>query len=126
MYLDLNEEQNLIRETAREFSQAVLAPVAADLDRGEAQETFFENLRQLAELGFMGLNVKADYGGSEAGVIAFSVALTEIARACASTAVSVSVNNMICEVIQSVGSEEQRHRYIPKICSVNSWRGLLP
>ncbi|MEN8687053.1 MAG: acyl-CoA dehydrogenase family protein, partial [Desulfuromonadales bacterium] len=117
MYLDLNEEQNLIRETAREFSQAVLAPVAADLDRGEAQETFFENLRQLAELGFMGLNVKADYGGSEAGVIAFSVALTEIARACASTAVSVSVNNMICEVIQAVGSEEQRHRYIPKICS---------
>ena len=117
MYLDLNEEQNLIRETAREFSQAILAPVAAELDRGEAQETFFENLRQLAELGFMGLNVKADYGGSEAGVIAFSVALTEIARACASTAVSVSVNNMICEVIQAVGSEEQRHRYIPKICS---------
>ncbi|MDH3455134.1 MAG: acyl-CoA dehydrogenase family protein, partial [Desulfuromonadales bacterium] len=117
MFLDLNEEQNLIRETAREFAAAELAPIAAALDRGEQHELFLGNLKQLAELGFMGLNVKADYGGSEAGVIAFSVALTEIARACASTAVTVSVNNMVCEVIQAVGSEEQRLRYIPKICS---------
>ena len=117
MFLDLNEEQNLIRETAREFSEAALAPVAAALDRGEEQNVFLDNLKKLAELGFMGLNVKADYGGSEAGVIAFSVALTEIARSCASTAVTVSVNNMVCEVIQAVGSEEQRQRYIPKICS---------
>ena len=117
MFLDLNEEQNLIRATAREFAETELAPVAAALDRGEQQEVFLDNLRKLAQLGFMGLNVKADYGGSEAGVIAFSVALTEIARACASTAVTVSVNNMVCEVIQAVGSEAQRLRYIPKICS---------
>ena len=117
MYLDLNEEQNLIRETARGFATDVLAPVAAELDRGERQDVFFENLKKLAELGFMGLNVNADYGGSEAGAVAFSVALTEIARACASTAVTVSVNNMVCEVIQAIGSEEQRQRYIPKICS---------
>ena len=117
MFLDLNEEQNLIRATAREFAETELAPVAAALDRGEQQEVFLDNLRKLAQLGFMGLNVKADYGGSEAGVIAFSVALTEIARACASTAVTVSVNNMVCEVIQAVGSEAQRLRYIPQICS---------
>ncbi|NOR49419.1 MAG: acyl-CoA dehydrogenase [Desulfuromonadales bacterium] len=117
MFLDLNEEQSLIRETAREFAEAELAPIAAALDRGEQTELFLDNLKKLAELGFMGLNVKADYGGSEAGVIAFSVALTEIARACASTAVTVSVSNMVCEVIQAVGSEEQRQRYIPRICS---------
>ncbi len=117
MFLDLNEEQNLIRATARQFAETELAPLAAALDRGEQQELFLDNLKKLAELGFMGLNVKADYGGSEAGVVAFSVALTEIARACASTAVTVSVNNMVCEVIQAVGSEEQRLRYIPKICS---------
>jgi alkylation response protein AidB-like acyl-CoA dehydrogenase len=117
MFLDLNEEQNLIRATARRFAETELAPLAAALDRGEQQQQFLDNLRKLAELGFMGLNVKADYGGSEAGVIAFSVALTEIARACASTAVTVSVNNMVCEVIQAVGNEEQRLRYIPKICS---------
>ena len=117
MNLDLNEEQTLIRATARDFTAAELEPVAPALDRGEQQEVFLENLGKLAGLGFMGLNVKADYGGSEAGVIAFSVALTEIARACASTAVTVSVNNMVCEVIQAVGSEAQRQKYIPKICS---------
>jgi len=117
MFLDLSEEQSLIRETAREFAVAELEPVAAAVDRGEQQETFFENLRKLADLGFMGLNVKDEFGGAEAGVVAFSVAITELSRACASTAVTVSVNNMVCEVIQAVGSEEQKRNYIPKICS---------
>jgi len=117
MNLDLNEEQKLIQQTAREFAEAELAPVAAQLDQGGEQEPFFDNLRKLAELGFMGLNVREEYGGAETGVVAFSVALTEIARACASTAVTLSVNNMVCEVIQAVGNEEQRQKYIPRICS---------
>ncbi len=117
MYLDLTEEQKLIQDTARDFAMAELDPVAADLDRGGDDTIFYDNLRKLAELGFMGLNVKDEYGGSEAGVVAFSVAMTEIARACAATAVTVSVNNMVCEVIQALGSEEQKSKYIPKICS---------
>lgn len=117
MNLDLSEEQKLIQDTAREFATAELAPVAAELDRGGDRQIFFDNLKKLAELGFMGLNVRDEYGGTEAGVIAFSVALTEIARACASTAVTLSVSNMVCEIIQAVGSEEQRQKYIPKICS---------
>jgi alkylation response protein AidB-like acyl-CoA dehydrogenase len=115
--LDLNEEQKLIQQTAREFAEAELAPVAAQLDQGGDQQPFFDNLLKLAELGFMGLNIREEYGGAETGVVAFSVALTEIARACASTAVTLSVNNMVCEVIQTVGSEAQRQEYIPKICS---------
>ncbi len=117
MYLDLTEEQRMIQETAREFAIAELEPVAADLDRGGDRQVFYDNLKKLAELGFMGLNVKDEYGGAEAGVVAFCVALTEIARVCASTAVTVSVNNMVCEVIQAVGSEEQKKKYIPKIGS---------
>lgn len=117
MNLDLNEEQKLIQQTAREFAAAELAPLAAQLDRGENQSAFFANLANLAELGFMGLNVRGEYGGSDAGVVAFSVAITEIARACAATAVTLSVNNMVCEVIQAVGSTEQRQKYIPKICA---------
>jgi len=117
MYLDLTEEQKLIQETTRDFAAAELAPVAAALDRGADGEIFFTNLRKLAELGMMGLNIKDEYGGSEAGAIAFSVAMTEIARACASTAVTVSVNNMVNEIIQALGSEEQKRKYIPKICS---------
>lgn len=117
MNLDLTEEQRLIQDMTREFAAAELAPVAAELDRGENQEMFHANLRKLAELGLMGLNVDEEYGGSEAGVVAFSIALTEIARACSSTAVTVSVNNMVNEVIQALGSKEQKKKYIQRICS---------
>ena len=117
MNLDLNEEQKLIQDTAREFAQAELEPVAASLDQQDDEDLFHDNLKKLAELGFMGLNISDEYGGAEAGVVAFSVAMTEIARACASTAVTVSVNNMVCEVIQALGSPEQREKYIPRICS---------
>jgi alkylation response protein AidB-like acyl-CoA dehydrogenase len=117
MYLELNEEQKLIQETARTFAQAELEPIAARLDQTGDQEAFLGNLKKLAELGFMGLNIKDEYGGAQAGMVAFSVAITEIARACASTAVTVSVNNLVCDVIQAVGSETQKKTYIPKICS---------
>ncbi len=117
MHLELTEEQKLIQDTARDFARAELEPVAAQLDQGGDRAPLLANLKKLAELGFMGLNVKEEFGGSGAGVIAFSVAMTEIARACASTAVTVSVNNMVCEVIQAVGSEKQKQTYIPRICS---------
>jgi butyryl-CoA dehydrogenase len=117
MNLDLTEEQKLIQDTAREFARGELEPLAARLDQDGDRPAFLANLKKLAELGFMGLNVKEQYGGTEAGVIAFSVAITEVARVCASTAVTVSVNNMVCEVIQSVGNEDQKRAYIPKICS---------
>lgn len=117
MYLELTEEQRLIQETAREFAAAELAPVAAQLDESDDRGPMLANLKKLAELGFMGLNVREEYGGAEAGTVAFSVAMTEIARACASTAVTLSVNNMVCEVIQAIGSEEQKRAYIPRICS---------
>ena len=117
MFLELTEEQKLIQETAREFARAELEPVAAALDESDNREPMLVNLKKLAELGFMSLNVREEFGGAEAGTIAFSVAMTEIARACASTAVTVSVNNMVCEVVQAIGSEEQKRAYIPKICS---------
>ncbi len=117
MNLELTEEQSLIQETARNFAQAELEPVAAELDRGADRQVFYDNLKKLSELGFMGLNIDGDYGGCEAGVVAFSVAITEIARVCASTAVTVSVSNMVCEVIQAVGTEEQKQKYVTKICS---------
>jgi len=117
MYMELTEEQKLIQDTARDFAKAELEPVASRLDQSSDRAPLMANLKKLAELGFMGLNVKEQYGGTEAGVIAFSLAITEIARACASTAVTLSVNNMVCEVIQAVGTEEQKMAYIPKICS---------
>jgi len=113
----------MIQDTARNFAKSELEPVAAKLDQEGDRETFLKNLRKLGELGLMGINVKAEYGGSEAGVVAFSLAITEIARACASTAVTMSVNNMVAEVIQAIGTEEQKKKYIPKICSGEYYAG---
>ncbi|WP_286263014.1 acyl-CoA dehydrogenase family protein [Thalassotalea atypica] len=117
MNLALNEEQLMIQDMARKFADAELAPVAAELDKTNDQQLFQANLKKLADLGFMGLNVKSEYGGVEAGSVAFSLAITELARACASTAVTTSVTNMVAEVIQAVGNEEQKQKYLPKLCS---------
>ncbi|GGO83640.1 acyl-CoA dehydrogenase [Marinobacterium nitratireducens] len=117
MDLSLSEDQILIQDMARKFAESELAPVAEKLDQEGDRERFLGNLKKLAELGFMGLNIDADFGGTDAGTVVFSLAVTEIARACASTAVTVSVTNMVAEVIQAIGSEEQKQRYLPRICS---------
>lgn len=115
MQIFLNEEQILIQDTARKLASDRIAPLAERLDRGEGRDEFLANLKLLAENGFMALNVGADYGGTQAGTVAFALAIEEVGRACASTGVTMSVTNMVAEVIQAVGSEEQRSAYLPKI-----------
>ncbi|MCR8921345.1 acyl-CoA dehydrogenase family protein [Dasania sp. GY-MA-18] len=117
MDFSLSEEQILIQQTAQHFAQQELAPIAADIDQHRQHNRFLDNLKQLAELGFMGLGVNSQYGGSEAGTVAFSLAITELAKACAATATTTSVTNMVAEVIQAIGNEAQKQRYLPKICS---------
>jgi alkylation response protein AidB-like acyl-CoA dehydrogenase len=116
MDFEPTEEQRLIRDTARRVATDRLQPLADALDRGEGRDKFLENLRVLAENGFMGLNVSSQYGGSEAGPVGFALALQELARGCASTAVTASVTNMVAEIIETCGSEEQRITYLPRIC----------
>lgn len=115
MHFDLTEEQSLIAETARKLAADRLAPLAETLDHGGGREAFLENLKVLAENGFMGLNVRADYGGTEAGTLAFALSVEALGQACASTGVTVSVTNMVGEVIQAVGNEAQRAAYLPKL-----------
>ena len=117
MNLTLSEDQAMIQDMARKFARSELAPVAEKLDQHGDRDLFLANLRQLAELGFMGLNIDSRYGGAAAGTVAFSLVITEIARACASTAVTLSVTNMVAEVIQAVASEAQKQRYLPRLCS---------
>ena len=71
----------------------------------------------------MGININEQYGGIEAGTVAFSLAITELARGCASTAVTTSVTNMVAEVIQAVGNDQQKDHYLPKICSGEFYAG---
>jgi alkylation response protein AidB-like acyl-CoA dehydrogenase len=114
MDFELTEEQKMIRRTAADFAAKELKPRAAEIDASGRYP--LPVLTAMAELGMMGMNIPAEYGGSQAGVVSYSLAMTEIARACASTAVTMSVTNMVAEVIHSFGEEEQRLSYIPKIC----------
>ena len=125
MDFELNEEQKIIQDTAAKFAKRELEPVAAEIDRTKNRDVLKANLRKLAEVGFMGLNVDPEYGGSGAGAIAFSLVMTELGRACASTTVTASVNNMVAEVIQAVGTEEQKRKYIPPICSGEYFAGAF-
>lgn len=115
MHFAFTDEEEMIRETASRIAADRLAPVADRLDRGEGRADLLANLKALAENGFMALNVRAEYGGTEAGTVAFALAIEELAKACASTAVTTSVTNMVGEVIQAVGSEEQRRRHLPRL-----------
>jgi alkylation response protein AidB-like acyl-CoA dehydrogenase len=115
MDLALTDTQQLIVKTARDYAERVIRPVAAELDREGRFPA--EILRGLAELGLMGVNVPAELGGAEAGVVSYSLAMTEVARACASTAVTMAVSNMVAEVIARFGTEAQRSRYVPRITS---------
>ena len=112
-----SEEQTLIQDVARRYATDVLAPVAASHDETPQRDLFLSNLKGLAELGFMGLNIPTEHGGSDAGCVGFSLAVTEIGRACASTAVKMSVTNMVAEVILSIASEDQKRTYLPRLCS---------
>jgi len=115
MQFALNDEEILIRDTARKLATDRLAPLAERLDRGEGRAEFLANLKLLAENGFMALNIQAGFGGTEAGTVAFALALEELAAACAATAVTTSVTNMVGEVIQAVGSSRQQADHLPKL-----------
>jgi alkylation response protein AidB-like acyl-CoA dehydrogenase len=105
----------MVRETARRIGAERLAPLAARLDLGEGRAEFLANLKILAEAGCMTLNVRAAYGGAEAGSVAFALAVEEIGYHCASTGATVSVTNMVGEIIQAMGSETLRRTFLPRL-----------
>jgi len=113
--LELNETQRLIQRTARDFATRVILPQAHDLD--ETERFPREIMKGLAELGLLSINVSEGLGGSSAGVVAYSLAMQEIAAACASCSVMMSVTNMVGEAIERFGNEEQRARYVPRLAS---------
>jgi alkylation response protein AidB-like acyl-CoA dehydrogenase len=115
MDFELTETQRLVQQTARDYAQKTIAPQASAIDREERFPR--EILRQLADLGLMGVNVPAALGGAEAGVVSYALAMIEVARACASTAVTMAVTNMVGEVIAKFGTKAQAERYCPKLAS---------
>lgn len=109
-----NETQSMIRDTARHFAERVLAPKAEKLDREGGFPA--ESYAQAAELGLLGINVPASLGGVEAGALAYSLAVEQLARVCAATTVGLCVSNMVAEVIAAFGTPEQQQQFVPSLC----------
>jgi alkylation response protein AidB-like acyl-CoA dehydrogenase len=111
----LSDTQRMVQSAARDFATREIMPHAAELDRTGSFP--LRQVKGLADLGMMGVNLPEELGGAQAGVVAYSLAMQEVARACASTAVTMSVTNMVGEVIARFGSEAQRQRHVPRLCS---------
>ncbi|MDO9229285.1 MAG: acyl-CoA dehydrogenase family protein [Syntrophales bacterium] len=110
MAFQLTPEQEMIRLMARDFAKKELEPFAGEWDR---EETFPEKaVRKMGGLGLMGMMIPVEYGGAGAGAVSYSLALQEIAYACASTAVTMSVTNLSSDPILEFGSEDQKQRYL--------------
>jgi butyryl-CoA dehydrogenase len=116
MVFDLTEEQRMIQEMARSFAQKEVLPKAAELD--ETGRYPGELVRKMAELGLMGVAVPEEYGGAGMDNLCYAIAMEEIARACASTAVIMSVNNsLVCDPLLKFGTEEQKKKYLVPLAS---------
>lgn len=111
MDFQLTEEHIAVRDAAREFAQNVLKPGV--IERDEKQEFPKEEIRQLGELGFLGMMVDTKYGGGGMDTISYVLAMEEISKIDASTSVVMSVNNsLFCWGIEKFGNEEQKKKYL--------------
>lgn len=120
-FYDLSEEERLIQQTAREFAETEVAPMAAKTD---AEGRFPRELVDgLSKLGFMGMLIPEEYGGTGLGNFCLVLALEEINHACASTGVTMSVHNSLAtSPIIKFGNEETKKKYLPKMAT-GEWLG---
>lgn len=113
---NLGEEIDMLRDMAYQFAQAEISPRAAQID---SDNEFPKDLwRKLGELGLLGITVDEAYGGSNMGYLAHCVAMEEISRASASVGLSYGAHSNLCvNQISKNGSEAQKQKYLPKLCS---------
>lgn len=116
MNFELTEEQVSVRDAARDFAQNVLKPGVIDRDR--EQRFPEEEIKQLGELGFMGMMVDPKYGGSGMDSVSYVLAMEEISKIDASASVCMSVNNsLVCWGLETFGSEAQKEKYLKPLAS---------
>ena len=112
----LTEEHLAVKEAARDFAQNVLKPGV--IERDNLQKFPTEEIKQLAELGFMGMMVDPKYGGSGMDTLSYVLAMEEISKVDASTSVCMSVNNsLVCWGIEKYGNEEQKQKYLKPLAT---------
>src|ERR1700750_186065 len=111
MYFEFTEEQKMIRDAARDFAQNELKPGV--IERDEHQKFPAEQVKMLGELGFLGMMVSPEYGGSGMDAVSYVLAMEELSKVDASASVVVSVNNsLVCYGLERFGNEAQKQKYL--------------
>ena len=111
MNFELSEEHLMIQKAARDFAQEVLKPGV--IERDENQKFPVEEIKQMGQLGFMGMMVDAKYGGGGMDTVSYVLAMEEISKIDASASVAMSVNNsLVCWGLEEFGTEEQKQKYL--------------
>ena len=111
MEFKLTEEQLMIRQAARDFANNECLPGV--IERDEHQKFPYDQVMKLSELGFMGMMISPDYGGSGLDAVSYVLAMEEISKVDASTSVCMSVNNsLVCYGIEAFGTEDQKKKYL--------------
>jgi alkylation response protein AidB-like acyl-CoA dehydrogenase len=116
MDLKLSEEHKMLQDMARDFAQKEIAPLAAEID--EAARFPTETVKKMGELGFMGIEIPEEYGGTGMDTLSYVLAMIEISKACASHGVIMSVNNsLVCHGIYTFGTERQKEAFLIPLAS---------
>ncbi|THD69863.1 acyl-CoA dehydrogenase [Robertkochia marina] len=116
MDFKLSEEHLMIQQAARDFAKTELLPGV--IERDEKQEFPAEQIKKMGELGFMGMMVSPEYGGSGMDTVAYALAMEEISKVDASASVVMSVNNsLVCWGLETFGTEEQKQKYLTKLAT---------
>ena len=116
MNFDLSDEQRLLRDTVRDFARQEVAPVAEELDRTKAFP--YEIVRKLGDLGLMGIPFPEEHGGGGADMLAYTLAIEELARVDSSVAITLAGHTSLGTYpIATFGSQEQKEEWLPQLCS---------
>ena len=116
MNLDLTPEQQLLRDTVREFAETRVAPVAAEIDR-EARFPY-ELVAEMAELGLMGIPIPEEYGGAGADTVSYAIAIEELTRIDSSVAITVAAHTSLGTMpIYLYGTDAQKEEWLPRLAS---------
>lgn len=116
MNLELSEEQSAVRELARAFTEREIAPYAAEWDRAESVDRAI--VKKLGSVGFLGLTVPEEYGGSGGDHLSYVLVTEELGRGDSAVRGIVSVSlGLVAKTIAAWGSEEQKHAWLPRLCS---------
>jgi len=114
MNFDLDDQQQMIRDSAREFAEKEIKPVAGEFDEKGVFPA--DIVKKLGQLGFMGMMVPEEYGGAAMDAVSYAIAVEEISRCDASVGVTMSVNNsLVCQPLMDFGSEDLKKKYLPAL-----------